>query len=53
MLVNFSAGTFIYIGAYELLPEMQRKAEKGSMIGLFFFAGLAVMFVLKMIHPVV
>ncbi len=52
MLVNFSAGTFIYIGAYELLPEMNRKAEKGSMIGLYFVAGLATMFVLKLVHPV-
>ncbi|HSN69694.1 MAG TPA: ZIP family metal transporter [Thermoanaerobaculia bacterium] len=52
MLVNFSAGTFIYIGAYELLPEMQRKAEKGSLIGLYFVAGLATMFVLKLLHPV-
>ncbi|HVR43527.1 MAG TPA: ZIP family metal transporter [Thermoanaerobaculia bacterium] len=52
MLMNFSAGTFIYIGAYELLPEMQRKSEKGSGIGLFFLAGLAAMFVLKFVHPV-
>ncbi|HEY0591375.1 MAG TPA: ZIP family metal transporter [Thermoanaerobaculia bacterium] len=52
MLMNFSAGTFIYIGAYELLPEMNRTAEKGSLIGLFFLSGLAVMFVLKLLHPV-
>jgi zinc and cadmium transporter len=52
LLVNFSAGTFIYIGAYELLPEMQRKAEKGSLIGLYFVLGLATMFILKLVHPV-
>jgi zinc and cadmium transporter len=52
MLMNFSAGTFIYIGAYELLPEMNRKAEKGSLIGLYFVAGLATMFLLKLVHPV-
>ena len=52
MLINFSAGTFIYIGAYELLPEMNRKTEKGWKIALFFVAGLAAMFVLKLIHPV-
>jgi zinc transporter ZupT len=52
MLMYFSAGTFIYIGAYELLPEMNRKAEKGSLIGLYFLGGLAVMFVLKLLHPV-
>lgn len=52
MLVNFSAGTFIYIGAYELLPEMNRKADKGSLIGIYFVAGLATMFVLKLLPPV-
>lgn len=52
MLINFSAGTFIYIAAYELLPEMQRKSGPGSKIGLFFILGLAAMFVLKLIHPV-
>lgn len=52
MLINFSAGTFIYIAAYELLPEMQRKAEKGSGIVPFFIAGLAAMFILKFLHPV-
>lgn len=53
MLINFSAGTFIYIGAYELLPEMNRKAEKGWKIALFFIAGVAAMYILKLVHPVV
>lgn len=52
MLINFSAGTFIYIGAYELLPEMNRKSGKGALIWLYFLIGLATMFVLKMLHPV-
>lgn len=51
-LINFSAGTFIYIGAYELLPEMHRKSEPGSGIVWFFLVGIATMFVLKYIHPV-
>lgn len=51
-LINFSAGTFIYIGAYELLPEMHRKSEPAARIGLFFTLGLAVMFVLKFLHRV-
>lgn len=52
-LINFSAGTFFYIGAYELLPEMHRHSEKGSKIGLYFVIGLALMALLKLIHPVV
>lgn len=52
MLINFSAGTFIYIGAYELLPEMHRKSPKGTKIGLFFILGLALMFLLTLLHPV-
>jgi zinc and cadmium transporter len=51
-LINFSAGTFIYIGAYELLPEMHRKSERSARIGLFFTLGLAIMFALKFLHPV-
>ncbi|HUP65011.1 MAG TPA: ZIP family metal transporter [Thermoanaerobaculia bacterium] len=51
-LIYFSAGTFIYIGAYELLPEMNRNLEKGSRIGVFFLGGIAAMFVLKLLHPV-
>ena len=51
-LINFSAGTFIYIGAYELLPEMHRKSERGARIGLFFVLGLLLMALLKAIHPV-
>ncbi|MGH9459082.1 MAG: ZIP family metal transporter [Thermoanaerobaculia bacterium] len=52
MLINFSAGTFIYIGAYELLPEMSRTAERGSWIGAFFIAGLATMALLRFVHRV-
>lgn len=52
-LINFSAGTFIYIGAYELLPEMHRSSSEDSRIGMFFLLGLALMFGVKMIHPVV
>jgi Predicted divalent heavy-metal cations transporter len=51
-LVGFSSGTFVYIAAYELLPEMQRKATRGSWIGLFFILGVAVMMLLRMLHPV-
>ncbi|HVT44721.1 MAG TPA: ZIP family metal transporter [Thermoanaerobaculia bacterium] len=52
-LIGFSAGTFIYIGAYELLPEMQRTAKPGFGIGFFFLMGVSVMFVLMLVHPVV
>lgn len=51
-LVGFSSGTFVYIAAYELLPEMQRKATRGSWIGLFFMIGVTVMVFLRMLHPV-
>ena len=51
-LIFFSAGTFIYISAYELLPEMQRKSSPGSRIGLFFLAGIAMMFLLLILHPI-
>lgn len=51
-LINFSAGTFIYIGAYELLPEMHRKSERAARIGVFFVLGLVLMAILKAIHPV-
>lgn len=51
-LINFSAGTFIYIGAYELLPEMHRKSERSARIGLFFALGLFLMALLKFVHPV-
>jgi zinc and cadmium transporter len=51
-LINFSAGTFIYIGAYELLPEMHRKSPPGSRIGIFFILGAALMAILKYVHPV-
>lgn len=49
LLLQFSAGTFLYIGAYELLPEMHRKAERGSRIGLFFAAGIVAMLLLKLL----
>jgi zinc and cadmium transporter len=49
LLLQFSAGTFLYIGAYELLPEMHRKSERGAHIGLFFAAGLMVMVLLKLL----
>lgn len=52
MLINFSAGTFIYIGAYELLPEMNRTAQRGSWIGAYFVAGLAAMTLLRLLHRV-
>lgn len=51
-LIGFSSGTFVYIAAYELLPEMQRKATRGSWIGLFFIFGIAIMILLRMLHPV-
>ncbi len=52
-LILFSAGTFLYIGAYELLPEMTRKSEPEAKIWLFFLSGVALMALLKLIHPVV
>lgn len=51
-LVLFSAGTFLYIGAYELLPEMHRKSSSDRWIGVFFLGGLAVMGALRFLHPV-
>jgi zinc and cadmium transporter len=51
-LIFFSAGTFIYISAYELLPEMQRTSTPGARIGLFFIGGMAVMFLLLILHPI-
>jgi zinc and cadmium transporter len=51
-LIFFSAGTFLYISAYELLPEMQRTSGPGSRIGLFFVGGLGLMFLLLLLHPV-
>lgn len=51
-LIGFSAGTFIYIGAYELLPEMHRKSGEDMWIGGFFVIGIAMMLVLSRIHPV-
>lgn len=51
-LIFFSAGTFIYISAYELLPEMQRQSAKGARIGLFFMAGIGMMFLLLLLHPI-
>lgn len=50
-LVLFSAGTFVYIGAYELLPEMHRKSASDRLVGLFFILGIATMFVLRLIQP--
>jgi len=51
-LIFFSAGTFIYISAYELLPEMQRTSPPGSKVGVFFMLGLGMMFLLLLLHPV-
>lgn len=51
-LVIFSAGTFIYIGAYELLPEMHRKSRPGDRIGWFFLLGVILMGLLLLVHPV-
>lgn len=51
-LIAFSAGTFIYIGAYELLPEMHRKSREDGWIGVWFSCGLVLLFVLKLLHPV-
>lgn len=52
LLIGFSAGTFIYIGAYELLPEMQRKSARGWHIGTFFLLGTLIMYLLTFVHPV-
>lgn len=52
-LILFSAGTFIYISVYELLPEMHRQSDAKARIGWFFAAGLLAMLLLVLIHPVV
>ena len=52
-LISYSAGTFFYIGAYELLPEMHRQSGPESRVGLFFILGLATMAALKLVHPVI
>lgn len=49
-LVLFSAGTFVYIGAYELLPEMHRKSATDRLLGIFFVLGIATMFALRFIQ---
>jgi len=51
-LILFSAGTFFYIGAYELLPEMHRKSGPESRIGLFFVIGVVIMFALRLVGPI-
>lgn len=51
-LIAFSSGTFLYIGAYELLPEMHRKSREDGWIGVYFGVGLGLLFVLKLVHPV-
>lgn len=51
-LIGFSAGTFLYIGAYELLPEMHRKSREDPWIAVYFGIGLLVLFILKLLHPV-
>lgn len=51
-LILFSAGTFIYISVYELLPEMHRQTESRAKIGRYFLLGLALMMLLEAIHPV-
>lgn len=50
-LILYSAGTFIYISVYELLPEMHRQTEAKARIGRFFLLGLGVMLLLELIHP--
>lgn len=52
-LILFSAGTFIYISVYELLPEMHRLSNEHAKIGRFFLVGLFSMFLLNLLHPVV
>lgn len=52
-LIAYSAGTFIYIGAYELLPEMHRKSGPEARVGLFFILGIVLMAGLKLVHPVI
>ncbi len=51
-LILFSAGTFIYISVYELLPEMHRQSDADARIGRYFLLGLGVMLALEAIHPV-
>lgn len=50
-LILFSAGTFVYISAYELLPEMHRNSASDRLIGVFFAAGVGTMLVLRLLHP--
>lgn len=51
-LILYSAGTFIYISVYELLPEMHRQTDAKAKVGRFFLLGLGAMVILEFIHPV-
>lgn len=51
ILLQFSAGTFLYIGAYELLPAMHRNTEPGQKTWLFFTAGVVLMALMKLLLP--
>jgi zinc and cadmium transporter len=47
-LIFFSAGTFLYIGAYELLPEMHRRSASDRWIGAWFASGVLLMFISRL-----
>ncbi len=49
-LVPYAAGNFLYIGASDLVPEVNKQRDlKGSLVHLFSFAGgLALMYVVKL-----
>lgn len=52
-LVLFSAGTFIYISVYELLPEMHRLSGRREQIARFFMLGIGAMLLLSAFNRVV
>lgn len=52
-MVLFSAGTFVYISVYELLPEMHRLSGRKEQIARFFMIGIGAMLLLAGLQTVV
>ncbi len=54
LLLSFSAGGFIYVAAADLLPSLQRLSNDDENPAfkrvIFFFAGIAIMYLLAMTH---
>ena len=53
LLISFAAGGFIYIGASELVPELQKEKDfKRSLVQLvLFIAGIALIWTLGYLFP--